>query len=97
MLVPVLGLCDMLVVPDLEIVRGFVPQVGAVSLEQYRAAGVPVVSFVVWLHCWIYASLGVLLMLVSIEFETVYPWFLAFLWHAVQFGHVFGKTFVRFC
>ena len=52
------------------------------SLEQYRAAGVPVVSHATWMQefeperYWIYASLGVLLLLVSIELEIVYPWLL---------------------
>ena len=60
------------------------PQVGAVSLEQYKAVGVPVVSPGAWMPgtelecCWIYTSLGVLLQFVSIEFDTVYPWLLEF-------------------
>ena len=72
LLVHVLGLCCMLVVPDLAIVWGFAPQNVAVSLVQYRAAGVPVESHAVWLlefvleRCWIYTSLEVLLQFVSI-------------------------------
>ena len=60
------------------------PQVGAVSLVQYRAAGVPVVSPVTWKlgteleRYWIYTSLGILLQLVSIELDIVYPWLLEF-------------------
>ena len=60
------------------------PQVVAVSLVQYKAVGVPVVSHVTWMQeteferCWIYTSLGVLLLLVSIEFDIVYPWLLEF-------------------
>ena len=58
----------------------------AVSLEQYRAAVVPVESLAAWLleleleHCWIYTSLGVLLQLVSIELGSVYPWLLELRW-----------------
>ena len=54
------------------------PQVGAVSLEQYRAAGVPVVSHATWMQefelerCWTYTSLGVLLQLVSIELDNCF-------------------------
>ena len=78
----VLGLELLLVVPHVEIARGFVPLVGAVSLVQYRAVGVPVVSHVTWMQetelerCWIYTSLGVLLLQVSIELDIVYPWLL---------------------
>ena len=55
------------------------PQVGAVSLEQYRAVGVPIESLASWLllefeleRCWVYTSLGVLLLFVSIEFGIVF-------------------------
>ena len=60
------------------------PQVGAVSLVQYKTFGVPVVSHVIWMQetelerYWIYTSLGVLLLLVSIEFDIVFPWLLGF-------------------
>ena len=106
MFVHVPGLRYMLVVPDLAIFGGFVPQVATVSLVQYRAAGVPLESLAAWLpefaldsrleRCWIYTSLGVLIQLVSIEFEFVYPWFLALLWHVMQPVHFFGKALVRF-
>ena len=58
------------------------PQVGAVSLEQCKVAGVPVEFLAAWLlefepeRYWIYTNLGVLLLLVSIELEIVYPWLL---------------------
>ena len=42
--VRVLGPALLLLVPHVVIARRFVPQVGAVSLAQYKAAGVPVVS-----------------------------------------------------
>ena len=60
------------------------PQAGAVSLVQYRAVGVPVVSPATWIRgtelerCWIDTSLGVLLLLVTIKFDIVYPWLLQF-------------------
>ena len=57
---------------------------------QYVAAGVPAHSLAVspqgsvleW--CWIDASLGVLLQLVSIELGIVYPWLLVLQWHVEQ-------------
>ena len=69
----------LLVVPGLVTGGGLVPPVATVSLVQYVAAGVPVHSLVVSLRgsvlerCWIDTSLGVLLLLVSIELEIVYP------------------------
>ena len=38
-------------------------------------------------RCWIDTSLGVLLLLVSIEFDIVYPWLLESRSHVVQLGH----------
>ena len=81
--VRVLGLVLLLIVPHFEIAQGLVPQ-ACLSLVQYRAVGVPVVSPAAWMRgtelerCWIDASLGVLLLLVSIEFDIVYPWLLSF-------------------
>ena len=56
------------------------PRVATVSLVQSVAAGVPGHSLAVSPEgsvperCWIDTSLGVLLQLVSIELEIVYPW-----------------------
>ena len=58
------------------------PLAGAVPPVQYRAVGVPVASSATWVRgtelerCWIDTSLGVLLLLVSIELDIVYPWLL---------------------
>ena len=62
-------------VPGLVTFGGLVPPVATVSLVPYVAAGVPAHSVVVVLRgsvlecCWIDASLGVLLQLVSFELE----------------------------
>ena len=78
------------------------PQVEAVYLEQYRAAGVPVVSLATWMQeselerCWIYTNLGVLLLLVSIDFGIVYPWFLEFRSHVVQLAQFLDIALVLF-
>ena len=94
----VLGLCYVLVVLDLGIVWGFARQSGAVSLGQYRANGVPVESLEAWLQeigpqrCWIYTCLGVLLLLVSIEFGIVYPWFLVLRSHVVRLEQFFWRN-----
>ena len=74
------GLCSLLGVPGLVTFERLVPLVATVSFVQCVAAGVPVRSLVVSLRgsvperCWIDASLGVLLELVSIELEIAYPW-----------------------
>ena len=78
------GLRSLLVVPGLATFGGLVPPLATVSLAQYVAAGVPVRSLVVSLRgpvlerCRIDASLGVLLLLVSIELELFSHGFLCF-------------------
>ena len=43
---------------------------------------------------WIDISLGVLPLLVSIELEIVYPWFLVFQWHVAQLLRTLDIAFV---
>ena len=76
------------------------PLLATVSLVQYVAAGAPVRSHAALLHefalehYWIYTSFGVLLQLVSIELEIVYPWLLALQWHGVQLLRILDKLLV---
>ena len=76
------GLCGLLAVPGLATFGGLVPPFATVSHLQYVAAGVPARSLKVGLRglvlerCLIHAYPRVLLLLVSIGLEAVYPWLL---------------------
>ena len=74
----------------------------SLSLVHYFSVGIPVRSFAVSPQgsvperCWIYTSLGVLPLLVSMELEIVYQWFLVLQWHVEQLLRIFDIVFVPF-